>query len=366
MDQTRKDFDFEQALAGLQAGKRLTGEDGVLMPLIKQLTEAALAAELEAHLAEEAGDDGSASARNRKNGHTRKTMKTGSGAFDLATPRDREGSFTPQLIKKHQTHMSDEIAEKILSLFGLGMSYRDIGAHIADLYGIEVSAATISTVTDRLIPMLRDWQARPLESLYPIVWLDASHHKIRDEGSYQNRAVYTVLGVGIDGRKDVLGLYVSENEGANFWMSVLADLQNRGVRDILIACVDGLKGFPEAIAATFPQTQVQLCIVHQIRNSLRYVGAKHQKEFMADLKTVYRAPNRDTAEAALEQLAEKWGDKYPLVIRSWQEKWENLAVYFRYPPEIRRVIYTTNTIEAVHRQFRKLTKTKGAFPKVTA
>ena len=355
MNKTTPQFDFEEALEALKAGRDLNGKDGILTPLIKQLTEAALAAELEQHIK-------STDEQNRKNGATPKTVKSTSGSFQLDTPRDRNGTFEPQLVKKHQTHLTDEIERKILSLFALGSSYQDISGHIAEIYGIDVSSATISAVTDKLIPELREWQQRPLDSHYPFVWLDAIHHKVKDDGRYVSKAVYTVLGLNIEGKKEVLGLYVSESEGARFWLSVLTDLNNRGVQDILIAAVDGLVGFPEAINSIFPETEVQLCIIHQIRNSMKYVASKNQKAFMADLKPVYKAPTIDAAEDALDALEAKWGKQYPIVIQSWRNKWENLSVYFKYPEPIRRVIYTTNTIEAVHRQFRKLTKTKGGFP----
>jgi len=348
-------FDFNKALAALQNGQDLTGKDGILTPLIKQLTEAALKAEAESHL--EADET-----PNRKNGYSRKTIKSPSGSFELETPRDRAGSFEPQLIKKHQTHLTDEIERKIISMFGLGMSYQDITAHVAELYGLDISSATISSITDKLIPELKQWQQRPLESHYPFVWLDAIHYKVKEDGRYDSKAVYTVLGLNLEGKKEVLGLYLSESEGANFWLSVLTDLNNRGLEDILIACVDGLKGFPEAINSIFPNTEVQLCVIHQIRNSMKYVASKNQKAFMADLKPVYKAATKEAAETALDDLESRWGDKYPIVLKSWRSKWENLSVYFKYPADIRRVIYTTNSIEAVHRQFRKLTKTKGAFP----
>lgn len=348
-------FDFNEALKALQAGQSLTGKDGVLMPLIKQLTEATLQAELETHLEQ-------SQAPNRKNGSTRKTMKTTSGCFDLDTPRDRAGTFEPQLVKKHQTTLTDEIETKILSLYALGMSYGDITEHIAELYGLSVSDATISAITDKLIPALKQWQGRPLQSHYPFVWLDAIHYKIKEEGRYLSKAVYTVLALNLEGKKDILGLYVSENEGAHFWLSVLTDIHQRGVNDILIASVDGLTGFPEAIHAIFPHTEVQLCIVHQIRNSLKYVASKNQKAFMADLKPVYKAATVAEAEAALDSLEQTWGKQYPIVLQSWRRKWSNLSVYFKYPDAIRRTIYTTNAIESVHRQYRKLTKTKGGFP----
>lgn len=348
-------FDFNEALEQLQSGKGLTGKDGVLTPLIKQLTEAALKAELDLHLAEDTSG-------NRKNGYTKKTVKSGVGEFELETPRDREGTFEPQLVKKHQTKLTPEIDQKILGLFALGTSYRDIRFHIEELYGIDVSEATITAVTDQLIPELKEWQSRSLDAIYPFVWLDAIHYKIKDNGRYVSKAVYTILGVNTEGRKELLGLYLSESEGANYWLSVLTDLHNRGVKDILIASVDGLTGFVEAINSIYPQTEVQQCVIHQIRNSMKYVASKNQKEFMQDLKPVYRAATKQAAEAALDELEAKWGARYPIVISSWRRKWDNLSVYFKYPEYIRRVIYTTNAIEAVHRQFRKLTKTKGGFP----
>ncbi len=353
------EFDFNEVLEQFKNGKNLTGKDGLLAPLIKQLTEAALEAEVESHIA----NDVLNGTKNRKNGVNKKTIKgLSDGSFELETPRDRNGTFEPQLVKKHQTTISNEIEDKILSMYGLGMSYTDIVSHIEEIYQVSISTATISAITDKIIDRVKQWQSRPLDSIYPFVWLDAIHYKVKDGGKYVSKAVYTILGVDMDGKKDILGLYLSESEGANFWLSVLTDLNNRGIQDILIASVDGLKGFPEAIKSIFPQTEVQLCIIHQIRNSIRYVASKNHKEFMSDLKPVYQAVSKEAAEDALLLLDEKWGKKYPIVLQSWQNKWENLSVYFKYPPEIRKVIYTTNIIESVHRQFRKLTKTKGAFP----
>ena len=351
-------FDFEKAVKELLAGKKIGGKDGVLAPLVKELVEAALEAEIESHIADEVLKG----KRNRRNGYNRKTVKSSSGEFELATPRDREGSFEPQIVKKHQTTISDEIEEKILSMYALGMSYRDISKHIEEIYQISISTATINTITDKIISKVKEWQARPLERVYPFIFLDAIHYKIKDNGKYVNKAVYTILGINIEGKKEILGLYLSESEGANFWLQVLSDLNNRGVKDILIASVDGLKGFPEAINSIYPNTEVQLCVIHQIRNSLKYVASKNQKEFMKDLKKVYQAVSKEQAETELDRLEEKWGDKYPIVIKSWRNKWDNLSHYFKYPEPIRKVIYTTNIIESVHRQFRKLTKTKGAFP----
>ena len=351
---TKTNFDMDAALKQLREGKDLTGKDGILTPLIKQLTEAAMQAELEEHLSDKEQS-------NRKNGSTSKTVKSPAGSFELDTPRDRAGSFEPQLVKKHQTHLTDELERKIIALFSLGTSYQDIRMHIEDLYGIHVSNGTINAVTDKLLPELQAWRERPLEAVYPIVWLDAIHYKIKENGRFISKAVYTILGLNIDGKKELLGLYLSESEGAHHWLSVLTDLHNRGVQDILIACVDGLKGFPEAIESIYPKTEVQHCIIHQIRNSLKYVASKNQKAFMADLKCVYKAATLSAAESAMDDLETKWGDKYPIVIQSWRNKWATLSAYFKYPDYVRTVIYTTNAVEAVHRQFRKLTKTKGGF-----
>lgn len=350
----KQQFNMDEALELVKQGARIDGKDGVLAPLIKQLTETVLEAEIESHLSTEIN--------NRKNGKSSKTMKSSVGTFDLDVPRDRNSSFEPEIVKKHQTHISEQLEQKILSLYALGNSYSQISEHIDEMYGVEFSKATISSITDKIIPLLKEWQQRPLERIYPFVWLDAIYYKIKENGKYISKAVYTILGVGLSGKKEILGLYLSENEGGNFWLQVLTDLNNRGVQDILIASIDGLKGFPEAIKAIFPKTEVQQCIVHQIRNSIRYVASKNQKEFMKDLKLVYRAISKEAAEVELDRLEEKWGSKYPIVIKSWRNKLDNLSLYFKYPEDIRRVIYTTNIIESVHRQFRKLTKTKGAFP----
>ena len=351
---TNPTFDMQAAIQALRDGKGLSGKDGILTLLIKQLTEAAMQAELEQHL--EQGE-----APNRKNGSSAKTMKSTAGSFELNTPRDRAGSFEPQIVKKHQTQLTDELERKIIGLFALGTSYQDIRAHIEEMYGISISNGTLNAVTDKLLPELQAWRERELDPIYPIVWLDAIHYKIKENGRYISKAVYTILAVNIEGKKELLGLYLSEHEGAHHWLSVLTDLHNRGVKDILIACVDGLKGFPEAIESIYPRTEIQHCIIHQIRNSLKYVASKNQKAFMADLKCVYKATTLNAAESALDELETKWGEKYPVVIKSWRNKWQTLSAYFKYPDYVRTAIYTTNAVEAVHRQFRKLTKTKGGF-----
>jgi len=279
----------------------------------------------------------------------------------LDIPRDRKGAFEPVLIPRHQRQLG-KISAIILSLYAKGLTTRDIQEHLTELYGLETSPTFISTVTERMSQDVIEWQARPLDRVYVNVYLDAIYYKIRDAGKILSKAAYTYLGINREGHKDLLGLWIDQAEGANFWLSVLTDLKNRGFTDILIACVDGVKGFPEAIQTLFPGTEVQQCIIHQIRNSLHYVAAKNQKEFIHDLKTVYQSPTQENAELQLEQLTQKWESRYPIVIKSWQTNWPNLATYFKYPPEIRRLIYTTNLVEGVHRQLRKVTKTKTIFP----
>jgi len=349
---------FQNIMKGLYQGKPLLGKDGLFSNLLKEFTQIALQAEMDSHLAENAIEEPG----NRRNGITRKNMQSSLGSFELETPRDRNSSFQPQLIKKRQTILTEELDQKIISLFALGNSYNDITNHLQDIYGVEISNATISAITDRLLPELNAWRTRPLDSLYTIVFLDAMHFKTKQDHKVEAKVIYNVLGITKSGHKEILGFYSSESEGAHFWLGVLNDLKNRGVEDILIACIDGLKGFPEAINASFPKTEIQLCVVHQIRNSIKYVSSKDQKEFISDLKFVYKAENKDSAEFHLLQLDEKWGKKYPMIIRSWNENWSNLSTYFKYSSEIRTLIYTTNPIEGFHRQVRKYTKTKGAFP----
>ncbi len=359
------DFDFEafqkEAIEKLKSGKPLSGKDGVMMPLIKLIVEAALKGEVESHLDSEPPEK-----KNRRNGKSTKTVRSDYGAFELETPRDRNATFEPELVKKRQTTLGKSLDDKIIALYGLGMSYTDIAHHMEEMYGLELSPATLSAITDNILPVIREWQARPLEEIYPFVWMDAIHYKVREEGKIVPKAVYTILGLNVNGIKDVIGIYVSESEGANFWLQVLTDLSNRGVKDILIASIDGLKGFGEAIKTIFPVTEVQLCIVHQVRNSLRYVASKDQKAFMRDLRQVYRAVTKQLAEQKLNDLEATWGKKYPLVLKSWRVNWEELSAFFKYPEEIRRIIYTTNVIEGFHRQLRKVTKTKGAFSNETA
>lgn len=343
--------------AGLYAGKPLVGKEGLLAPMIKELVELSLQGEMESHLSESGLESGA----NRRNGLSNKMVKSAVGDFELSTPRDRNCSFEPELVKKRQTVLSDELDNKILSLYALGNSYDDISKHIAEIYGLEVSDAKISSITDKLVPKLTAWRNRPLESSYAILFLDAMFFKVKQDNKVQSRAIYNIMGIDLTGKKDILGFWSCESEGSHFWLGVLNELKARGVEDILISCIDGLKGFPEAINTAFPRTEIQTCIVHQIRNSLKYVASKHAREFMQDLKTVYQADTKDMAEHNLLSLDEKWGKKYPIIIKSWQNNWDNLTTYFKYSEEIRRLIYTTNPIEGFHRQVRKYTKTKGAF-----
>lgn len=349
----------QDILASLKAGKPLMGEGGVLTSLIKGALEAALEGEIESHISQQNNIESNST--NRRNGKSSKLLNSEHGSFELVTPRDRDSSFEPQVVRKRQTVLTEELDKKILTLFGLGMSYSDIAGHVQDMYGYETSSATISAVTDKLLPLISEWRMRSLDSVYPIVFFDAMFFKTRQDGRVATKVLYNILGIDNDGRKDILGFYVAESEGANFWLGVINDLKERGVEDIMISCIDGLKGFPEAINTIFPKTEIQLCIVHQIRNSLKYVSSYDQKEFMADLKEVYKASSKDAAEYNLLKLEEKWLKKYPVVIKSWKNNWDNLSTYFKYSAEIRRLIYTTNAIEGFHRQVRKYTKTKGAF-----
>lgn len=353
-------FDYNElkkkTLEQLRSGKSLFGKDGAFAPLLKDILEAALEGEMEGHLDEEERSKG-----NRKNGKSSKKLKTAEGTIDLETPRDRASTFDPEIIKKRETILAESLEQKILGLYSRGMSLRDISAHIKEMYDTEISAATLSSITDKIIPLVKEWQNRPLESIYCIVWLDAMYYKVKEEGRVVTRCVYNILGINVEGRKDLLGMYISESEGATFWLSVLTHLQQRGVADILIACIDNLKGFAEAIATIYPTTEIQTCVIHQIRHSLKYVATKDQKSFMADLKLVYQATDKQMAHLELVDLEEKWGAKYPAVIDSWHRNWDRLTTYFQYPDAIRKLIYTTNTIEGFHRQVRKVTKSKGAF-----
>lgn len=346
----------KKALKQFKSGESLFGKDGAFAPMLKNFIEAAMQAEMEAHLTDQERSKG-----NKRNGKGTKTIKSSTGSFQIDTPQDRHSSFEPELIKKRQTILADSLEEKIIGLYGLGMSLRDISSHIKEMYDTDISHTVLSEITDRVIPELQEWQNRPLEPVYCIVWLDAMHFKVREDGRVKQKALYNILGITPSGHKEVLGCYVAESESARFWLNVLTNLSNRGLKDILIVSIDGLTGFKEAIASIYPKTQVQRCVIHQIRNSIKYVASKDQKVFMKDLKTVYQADTLDTAQAQLEQLSQRWEAKYPIVLQSWRDNWSELTTYFEYTKPIRKLIYTTNAVEGYHRQVRKVTKTKGAF-----
>ena len=299
---------------------------------------------------------------NSRNGHSKKMLKTSMGSVEIDVPRDRNGEFEPQILKKNQTSISQDIEEKILSMYAKGMTTADIETHIREIYGLEVSDSTVSRITDKILPIAKEWQQRPLERIYAIVFLDAIHFHVRSEGQIVKKAVYIAIGVNLDGKKDVLGMWVGENESAKFWATVLNNLKNRGVEDIFIACTDNLTGFTAAIEAVFPKTDIQNCIIHQLRNSSKYVSYKDLKALMADLKRVYTAVDEETALSALDDFAAKWDSKYPKISKSWYENWPNLSTYFKFPNELRKLIYTTNAIEGFNRQLRKVTKSKSVFP----
>ena len=339
----------------------LTGSNGVIQEMIKGTVERILKAEQESHLGYESHDPKGYNSGNSRNGYSSKTLKTSSGPVEIQVPRDREGNFEPKFIEKHKSFDPD-LEKRVTSMYARGMSVRDIQSQLEEFYGVSVSPSLISKVTDKLLEGIKQWQVRPLQDIYPVVFLDAIHYKVRHDGKVVNKAAYTCLGIDLEGHVSILGIWVAEAEGAHFWQSVLSDLQSRGVQDILIACVDGLKGFPEAIETIFPRTQVQLCIVHQIRTSLRYLPTKHAKAFTKDLKEVYKASTLDNAQLALDELQKKWSEKAPASVATWTDKWEYLSTFFQFPQEVRKMIYTTNAVEAVHRQFRKVTKTRGAFP----
>lgn len=334
--------------------------------LFKDFVAMTLEGGLEAELDEELGyskyDYRNKETDNSRNGHSTKTVKSSLGDIELSIPRDRKGEFEPQLVKKNQTTLSGDIEEKILSMYAKGMSTGDIEAHIRDIYGLSVSDSTISRVTDKILPIVREWQQRPLESLYAVVFMDAVHFHVRSEGQIVKKAVYVAIGLDMEGKRDVLGMWIGENESAKFWLGILNSLKNRGVDDILIACVDGLTGFTNAIEAVYPRTEIQQCIIHQIRNTTRFVSYKDIKELMKDLKLVYEAVDEVTALSALDAFDAKWNKKYPKIASSWREKWPNLATYFKYPQQVRKLIYTTNAIENFNRQLRKVTKAKSVFP----
>ncbi len=358
---TIKDEVLDELLRGYSSPDDLLGEDGLFKELKKRLLERALGAELSDHLGYEKGDPAGRGSGNSRNGHSVKTVLSEDGAIEIAVPRDRNGTFEPQLVPKGQRRI-DGFDERIISLYARGLSVREIQAHLEEMYGVEVSPDLISRVTDAVLEDVRNWQSRPLDAVYPVVFFDALRVKIRDEGLVRNKAVYIALAITGEGDKEVLGLWIEQTECAKFWLKVMNELKTRGVQDVLIAVVDGLKGFPEAIGASFPQTIVQTCIVHLIRNSLAFVSWKDRKAVLPGLRAIYRA---DTAEAALVELEAfeaEWGRRYPAIGQSWRRAWQHVVPLFAFPPAIRKMIYTTNAVESLHRSLRKIIKTRGSFP----
>jgi len=327
----------------------------------KDILQEMLEAEMDVHLGYSKGEKPPANSDNTRNGYSSKTVRSELGPVELNIPRDRKGEYNPKIVPKYSRDVSG-IEEKVISLYAKGMSTRDIHEQIKELYGVEVSAELVSKITERIVPEIKEWQNRPLEKVYPFIFMDAIHYKVRDEGQVNKRAAYVVVGIDLEGYKDILGIWIGDNESAKFWLGVLNDLRNRGVEDVLIFCVDGLTGLEEAIEAVYPKAEVQRCIIHQLRNSFKYVSYKDLKEFTKDFKSVYTAPNEEAALERLYELKEKGGKEYPYAFRSWENNWDVISPFFKYPPEIRKIMYTTNIIEGLHRQFRKVTKTKSVFP----
>ena len=352
---------IDELLAGARTEEEIVGPGGVLAQLTKRLVERAMSAELTEHLGYEPHREPPGGAGNTRNGSTAKTLATEHGPVRIETPRDREGSFEPQIVRKGQRRF-EGFDDKILALYSRGLSTRDIEAHLAEIYGVKVGRDLISRVTDAVMDDVREWQQRPLDDVYPVVFLDALVLKIREGGTVQRRACYLALGVTVEGERDVLGMWFQETEGAKFWMQVLSELKQRGVADILLCCIDGLKGFPEAIEAIYPNTVVQTCVVHLIRHSLKYVPRREREQVARDLKPIYTAVDADAAQAALETFDDKWGARFPVITQAWLNAWEYVTPFLAFPPELRRVVYTTNAIEALNRQLRKAIKTKGHFP----
>ena len=360
----------EQKARRAQLGELMAGAGIKTMEDIQELFKDMIASfvnqGLEGELDEELGyskyDFRNKDTDNSRNGHSEKTLKTSFGDVEIQVPRDRKGEFEPELIKKQQTTLTGDIEEKILSMYAKGMTTGDIEGHIKEIYGLDVSDSAISRITDKILPVVKEWQARPLQEIYAVVYMDAIHFHVRAEGQIVKKAVYIVLGLDMEGRRDVLGMYIGENESAKFWLTVLNNLKNRGVEDMLIVSVDGLTGFPDAIEAVYPKAEIQKCIIHQIRNTTRFVSYKDIKPLMADLKRVYAAVDEPAALAELERFEELWGKKYPKTVQSWRVNWAGLSTYFKYPAEVRKIIYTTNAIEGFNRQLRKVTKSKSVFP----
>lgn len=354
-------IDLNSELKKCKNMEDLVGKNGLMQRLFGNIIQQFLEAEMEEHLGRERYERSSDDERNYRNGYSTKKIKSSFGESEVNIPRDRKAEFEPRIVKKYET-VCNELDKKVIGLYARGMSVDDIKAEIDELYGVDISPAMISKITDKVMETAITWQNRPLESIYPIVYMDAIHYKVKEEHQIVSKAAYICMALDMKGYKDILGIWIGEQEGAKFWLSVCNDLKNRGVKDIIIACIDGLKGFPDAIKTVFPQVNIQSCVVHQIRNSIKYVASKDTKSFMKDLKQVYQAPNEQTALKALESLDGIWGSKYPIVIQAWTNNWDNLSTYFDFPPEIRKIIYTTNALEGFNRQLRKFTKIRTSFP----
>lgn len=355
------DLDYQAEVRKCKTMEDVVGKNGLMQKLFKDVIQQLLEAEMEEHLGRERHERSNEINPNYRNGYSSKTIESSFGEVGLDIPRDRKSQFEPKVVKKYET-VCNELDKKIIGLYACGMSVRDIQSEMEELYGIDVSPAMISKITDKVVEAAAEWQSRELDEIYPIVYMDAMHFKVRDDNKIVSKAAYICMALDMKGKKDILGIWIGESEGAKFWLSVCNDLKNRGVRDILIACMDGLKGLPEAIKTVYPDVSIQTCIVHQIRNSLKYIASKDQREFMKDLKSVYRAFNEETALQNLDILKDKWYSKYSVVIDSWYNNWSNLNTYFEYPHEIRRIIYTTNALEGFNRQLRKYTKVRTVFP----
>lgn len=352
-----QEFNYEEfekeAIQGLYERKNFMGEKGVFTPLLKHFLEKALSLELEQHLKQPE--------ENKRNGVSTKTVKSSAGEFDLTTPRDRNSTFIPEIVAKRQVILDDDLCQKVLSMYGKGMSYSDIKKFLEEIYALSLSPAQMSEITDKIIPELEQWQLRPLQTMYSIIWFDAIHYKVREHNAVKAKAVYNVLAVNMEGERELLGIYVSESESARFWLSVMEDLQLRGIADILIVCTDNLKGFSDAISTVYPKTMVQSCIVHQVRNTLKYASYKDYGPLTCDMKAIYGSSNLENGEVKLEEFIQKWEAKYPTATRSWQDNWYKLSTFFEFGKDIRKLMYTTNPIENIHRQMRKITKSKGSF-----
>jgi putative transposase len=358
---TSKNFDLDAELAKCKTADDLTGKNGLVQKLIGEMLEKLLQNEMDEHLGYNKHSPSGHHSGNSRNGISKKTLKSNYGSVELEIPRDRNGEFEPIAVKKHQRSISS-FDDKIISMYAKGMSTRDIQSHVLELYGTELSPALISNITEKVVEAAREWQSRPLQAIYPIIFFDAIHYKVKENGKIVSKASYTCLGIDMDGKKEVLGIWIGEAEGAKFWLKVCTELQNRGIKDVFIACIDGLKGLPDAIQAVFPKVAIQLCIIHMIRNSIKYIPYTSSKEFVNDLKEIYKAPTQEAGYQNLEKLESRWGSKYPLAVKPWVVHWENIKTFFLFPEPIRRLIYTTNAVESVHRQLRKVTKNKSIFP----